>query len=262
MVIEKYNSNFHATYDELTQEVQLAMAALVSERLQEWFAHLDGEPEAAREIARLEGGKNFSAWFATQGRRPHPGSPKFEWPANNEDRLGMQLLLFRSMARGDISAAVLGKMYLPGSGQNVNESSRVFINQYFRPMTKELIRHLRRVGEQQLKAEVPASDRVVSLNHNSEQYAETVDAAEQLETAIQQANDFPDIEEKEQRVAEVSAVRRLLQAARVRIEPVISLLKPLADQVKTKLSDTLIGMAVTKFLMLLGALIGYIWALL
>jgi hypothetical protein len=56
MVIEKYNSNFHATYDELTREVQLAMAALVPERLQEWFAHLDGDPEAAREVARLQSG--------------------------------------------------------------------------------------------------------------------------------------------------------------------------------------------------------------
>jgi hypothetical protein len=129
-------------------------------------------------------------------------------------------------------------------------------------MTKELIRHLRRVAEQQLEAAVPASDRVVSLNHNSQQYAETIEAAEQLETVIQQANDFPDVQEKEQRVAEVSAVRRLLQAARVRVEPILSLLKPLAEQVKTKLRDTLIGMAITKFLTLLGALIGYIWALL
>lgn len=56
--------------------------------------------------------------------------------------------------------------------------------------------------------------------------------------------------------------RRLLHAARVRVEPVLSLLKPLAEQVKAKLRDTLIGMAITKFLTLLGALIGYIWALL
>src|ERR1700722_4757550 len=124
MVIEKYNSNFHATYNELTQEVQLAMAALVPERLQEWFAHLDGDPEAAREVARLQSGKDFSKWFAMQGRRPHPGSPKFDWPTNNEDRLGMQLLLFRSMGRGDTTAPHLGKMYLPGSGQNINDNSR------------------------------------------------------------------------------------------------------------------------------------------
>jgi hypothetical protein len=37
MVIEKYNSNFHATYDELTRDVLLANNAFAGERLQEWF---------------------------------------------------------------------------------------------------------------------------------------------------------------------------------------------------------------------------------
>jgi hypothetical protein len=110
-------------------------------------------------------------------------------------------------------------------------------------MTKELLRHLGRVGERQVEAAVPGSDRVVSLNHNSQQYAETIEAAEQLETIIREANDFRDVEEKEQRIAELSALRRLLQAARVRVEPVLSLLKPLAEQVKEKLKDTVIGMA-------------------
>ena len=73
----------------------------------------------------------------------------------------MQLLLFRSIARGDTNVGALGKMYVPGSGQNINDSSRAFIDQIFRPMGRELIRHLRRAG---LSAEgeakdAPASDR-------------------------------------------------------------------------------------------------------
>jgi hypothetical protein len=107
MVIEKHISNFHATYDELTGEVQKAMNALVAERLQEWFAHLDGEPDAARAMTKLESSQNFSPWFAMQGRSPQPGAPKFDWPKGNDKRLGMQLLLFRSMARGDINAGPL-----------------------------------------------------------------------------------------------------------------------------------------------------------
>jgi hypothetical protein len=161
LVIEKYISNFHATYDDLTEEVQKAMNALVAERLQEWFAHLDGEPEAAKALEKLESGQNFSPWFAMQGRNP-PGAPKFDWPKNNDERLGMQLLLFRSMARGDISAGVLGKMYLPGSGRNINDNSRAFIDQYFRPMSKELLRYLRRVGEVRAETEAPAADKGVS----------------------------------------------------------------------------------------------------
>jgi hypothetical protein len=73
---------------------------------------------------------------------------------------------------------------------------------------------------------------------------------------------FPDVEEKEQRVAEVSAVRRPLQATRVRVEAVVALLKPLVEQAKTKLKDTLISMAVTQLLALLGTLLGYLWTML
>lgn len=96
------------------------------------------------------------------------------------------------------------------------------------------------------------------LNHNSKEYTETIEAAEEVEKAIQEANDFPDPEEKAQRIAEVSAVRRLLQAARVRVEAIVVLLKPLGELARTKLRDTLVGMAINKFLALLGALISYI----
>lgn len=259
MVIDKHISNFHATYDELTRDVLLAMNSFMPERLQEWFAHLDGEPEAAAAIQKLQAGQHFSHWFAMQGRSPQPGAPRLQWPEGNDKRLGMQLLLFRSMARGDINAGMLGKMYVPGSGKNINDNSRSFIDQVFRPMTRELIWYLRRVGEAKAEEPVPAADRVVPLDHNSKRYSDTIGAADEVEKAIREANDFPDPEEKEQRIAEVSAVRRLLQAARVRVEAVVVLLKPLAEQAKTKLRDTIVGMAINKFLALLGALIQYIW---
>jgi hypothetical protein len=173
----------------------------------------------------------------------------------------MQLLFFRSIARGDINIGALGKMYVPGSGRNINDSTRAFIDQVFRPMAQELIRHLRRVGEARAEEPVPAADRVVSLNHNSKEYTETIEAAEEVEKTIREANDFSDPEEKEQRIAEVSAVRRLLQAVRVRIEAIVVLLRPLAEQAKTKLKDNLVGTAVTTFLGLLGTLLHYVWAL-
>jgi hypothetical protein len=257
MVIEQHVSNFHATYDELTQEVLLAMNSFVAERLQEWFAHLDGEPEAAAEVKKLEADLNFSPWYAMQGRSPQPGAPKFQWPEGNEKRLGMQLLLFRSMARGDINAGMLGKMYIPGSGQNINDNAKAFTDQVFRPMSRELIRYLRRVGEAKAPEEVPAADRVVSLDHNSKAYTDAVEAAAKLEQTILEANDF-DPEEKDQRIAEVSAARRLLQAVRVRVMALVELLKPLAEQAKTKLKDNLVGMAVTAFIGLLGTLIHFI----
>ena len=100
-----------------------------------------------------------------QGCGHKPGALKFDWPADNDKRLGMQLLLFRSIARGDTNVGALGKMYVPGSGQNINDSSRAFIDRIFRPMGRELIRHLRRAG---LSAEGEAKDAPAS-NHRAPQ---------------------------------------------------------------------------------------------
>jgi hypothetical protein len=136
-------------------------------------------------------------------------------------------------------------MYIPGSGQNINDNAKAFIDQVFRPMARELIRYLRRVGEENAEEPVPAADRVVSLDHNSPKYEEAENALVALERALTETNDYADVEEKEQRVAEVSAARRLLKAIRVRIEPLVALLKPLVAQYGTKLKDNLVGIAVT-----------------
>jgi hypothetical protein len=243
MVIEKHISNFHATYDELTREVLLAMNSFVPERLQEWFSHLDGEPEAAAAIQKLQAGQDFSHWFAMQGRSPQPGAPRLQWPEGNDKRLGMQLLLFRSMARGDINAGVLGKIYIPGSGRNINDNAKAFIDQVFRPMSRELIRYLRRVGEEKAEEPVPAADRVVSLDHNSPKYKAAADALETLENALTEANDYPDAEDKEQKIAEVSATRRLLQAARVRVTAVGALVGTSLLYLATTFFNTGVGQA-------------------
>jgi hypothetical protein len=356
-------------------------------------------------MTELESSQIFSSWFAMQGRSPQPGAPKFDWPKGNDQRLGMQLLLFRSMARGDINAGALGKMYLPGSGRNINDNSKAFIDQYFRPMSNELIRYLRRVGESKAKNEVsaadargsskqtvevsgdfanfravyddltdevmrshvqflpdhlahwfrtldttsgvaskiqelqagvdfdswkaeletsmrterslpwpkepekrlamqlmlfrsaaesgngdsiagygwhfipsgdnnfnnsarrfidqvfrpmaaelrrylekeaatvPASDRVVTLDHNSPKYRAATDALETLEDAITETNDYPDAEDKEQKISEISAARRLLQAVRVRVAAIGTLLATGLLYLATTFVNTGIGQA-------------------
>jgi hypothetical protein len=82
---------------------------------------------------------------------------------------------------------------------------------------------------------------------------------EQLEKAIREANDFDDPLEKEQREAEVSAARRLLKAARVRVDALVALLKPLVVQYATKLKDNLVGIAVTGTVSALVYLFGKIF---
>lgn len=54
MVLEQYTSNFHAEYDALVDEVQRASQRLIPERLQDWFAFLDGHSEASAVLRKLK----------------------------------------------------------------------------------------------------------------------------------------------------------------------------------------------------------------
>ncbi|THD68417.1 MAG: hypothetical protein E7813_10325 [Bradyrhizobium sp.] len=259
MVIEKHISNFHATYEELTDEVRLAMHAFVPLRLQEWFAYLDGEPGAAKAIAKLQSSQDFSHWFSMQGRNQKPGVPTLEWPTENDQRLGMQLLLFRSIAGGKVDIGPLGKMYVPGSGRNINDSSKAFVDQVFRPMSRELIRYLRRVGDEKTEESVPAADRVVPLDHNSASYKEAIEAVEHLERVLTEANDFADVDVREQRLAEVKAIRGLLSVFLVRVQAIAILLKPLVIQFGAKLRDSLMAIAVGAVIAALTALLAHVF---
>jgi len=252
-------ANFRAVYDDLTGEVMRASMVFLPEHLTNWFNALDTTAAVAPVIQELQAGLDFRAWRREHevGKRlgPHKG---ITWPEEPEKRLGMKLLIFRAVAAGDAGyIAGLAHAYIPSSDSNIERSAKRFIDQVFRPMASELRNYL-----EQKASGAPAADRTVPLNHNNPDYREMIGAADELERTIAEANDFESVEEKGQRVAEVSATKRLLQAARVRVAAVIELLRPLAEQVKGKLKDTLIAMVVLKFLALLGQLIGYIWTVL
>jgi len=96
----------------------------------------------------------------------------------------------------------------------------------------------------------------VSFDHNSPDYLETVRALENLEQAVQQSNDYPDQEDKEQRLAELSAGRRTMQAVRARAEVIITLLYRSVLYLAKKFADTAIGLLAVGTIALLGRLTG------
>ncbi len=66
---------------------------------------------------------------------------------------------------------------------------------------------------------IPASDRVVSLNHNSPQHVTVVEKLEELKDSIEANNEYrvADIEDHERRLADVESTLKLLEARRVRV---------------------------------------------
>jgi hypothetical protein len=213
------SANFRAVYDDLTDEVMRSHKQFLPDHLANWFRTLDATGEVASKIQELEAAVDFENWKAELEVSRRLNRP-LVWPKEPEKRLGMQLRLFRSAAEsgnGDIIAGY-GWQFIPSQDPSIDNSARRFIDQVFRPMAAELRRYLEKQA-----AVVPAADRSVPLNHNSQQYTETVQAAAEVEKAIEEANDFPEVEEKGRLVAEVSAVRRLLQVARVRVEAIVVL---------------------------------------
>jgi len=121
-----------------------------------------------------------------------------------------------------------------------------------------MARELRRYLERELR-EIPAAGRVVRLDHNSTQYSEAMAALETLENVLCGANDYPDADERERIVAEISATRRIFQAVMVRVEVVVSLLvKPLTYLAKTFVGAA-IGQAASKVVEAITALISGIF---
>jgi hypothetical protein len=172
------------------------------------------------------------------------------------------------MARGEIKAAIFAHTFISPSERNLNVNVSQLSQQLFIPTARLLRRHLERVETAVPGPDItplfvpasdrtaPASDRTVTLDHNTPDYAETVHSLEKVEHAIQEANDYDDPDDKEQRIAELSAGRRLLQATRARADALIALLYRGLLYLAKRFAEVAIGAAATAALALLGKLTG------
>jgi hypothetical protein len=105
---------------------------------------------------------------------------------------------------------------------------------------------------------VPAADRVVPINHNSSAYQEAEAALSHLEDAVRGANDHPHPEQQGQQVAEISALRRLLQAARVRVRAVFAVAATAFVSLARMFKDKMIGALATTAWEKLQAVVGWL----
>lgn len=94
--------------------------------------------------------------------------------------------------------------------------------------------------------QIPASDRVVSLGHNSPEQSRALEKIDEIVAAVQESNDFPgDEEAKQQIIAELSAGRRLLEASRVRVAALASTLAPPLKWLIEKAASSVVGRIAT-----------------
>jgi len=250
-------------YDSLTADVARSRYEFFTTSLKRWFSFLDSASQFARIVLQqLDAGIEFKPWYqrCAQTGGSMVGSAKLDWPSDSRKYLGLRLALCRAFAQGDISLYDFASTFLYRENDFDVMASDV-ISQIFTPMSGELRRYLKRELARQISEVTyvaPASDRVVRLDHNSAEYRDASDALARVERAVQEANDYEDAEDKEQRVAELSAGQRLLQSARVRVDAVVTVLKPTLTYLTRQFADKAIGILAGAALLALARLLGLV----
>jgi hypothetical protein len=104
---------------------------------------------------------------------------------------------------------------------------------------------------------VPASDRVVKIDHNSNDYKEIVDGLSQVSEAARKSNslNIESADIKDQHLAEIDAGKRLLEAPQVNAGLVEKLLIPALKWISEKIAEAVIAAVVATLIALIVTLL-------
>lgn len=141
----------------------------------------------------------------------------------------------------------------------MNDDLRHMSQQLFQPMARDLRRRLAQLSDEnvvEVTFNIPASDRTVTIDHNAADYARAIEDLDKLEELIRTANDYPESENRDQQIAELSASKRVLSASKIRIDVAISLIYKTLKYLAKKFADVTIGKIATGALVLIGRITG------
>jgi hypothetical protein len=162
----------------------------------------------------IEHGKKFTFGnFAAHSPRGYPSAYSDDWLVWTHEVDGILGKLAKSTIRDSIQRGL--DTQLLGFGDDAFQAA------------KDSILNGQRAADRVFGEAIPASDRTVSLGHNSAEQKQALEKIDELVAAVEASNDFPgDPELKEQLIAELSAGRRLLEAAKVQVSAVRTALGP------------------------------------
>jgi hypothetical protein len=216
-------------YDDLALDVQESNYRTFPLNVQRWLNFIDDHPLIAPRIAAWEVEADFRNWFAAiPVQSATVGGNRLDWPIETRSRLALQLGLFRAFGSGELDVAPFALQFFYVQGNFDAQVSNI-ARRIFTPFARELRREIQKLPLSELTesvdTSVPASDRVVLLDHNSASYKELVDALGKLERAVRDLNDYPDPKLKEQHIAEICAGQELLKPRYTRIAAVWGVLR-------------------------------------
>ena len=106
------------------------------------------------------------------------------------------------------------------------------------------------------QSEIPASDRIVTINHNAEEYQEFMDDLKTLGENIRDSNSIDEVE-KDRLQAELRAGKNILEGKTARLQVIIAVLFPVLTYIVMRFVDTALGQLATHLLTLLRQFIGF-----
>lgn len=249
---------FISRYSELKHDVENSSYATFTDNLRRWFQFFESVPALRRALESLVAETDFDGWYQSQvaSKGSWVGSGRLKWPEDGKKRLGLQIGLFKSFASEEIAVHQFALTFT-ASHNKFDEMTSTLADQYFRPFSSDLLQYLKAVDLEPIV--VPAADRIVTLDHNSATYKDVIKSLEKLKTIIEQANNYSDEEDKEQRIGEIKAGRELLKTKRTRLKSLAAVLGTVLIYLVTKFGDSIIGEVATKIIDLLTELIGTGW---
>ncbi len=250
---------FLDVYDELVDHITTADYKFVQQRLKQWFTYLDeDDDDVAKHLHWLQKQTNWAILRANNilPQRGMVGSGEITLPEDSNTRLSFQLHMFRRFADKEDDILNFSREHFYKRNYGVTDTVHELLSQLFEPFQRELRRFISKVYDEPLPEEsedeatssrnedIPASDRIVSINHNSPEYVELLTGLEGLETQLRQVNDLGD-EDREQAIAELQAGQIVMRAGRTRLSVlktlVVGTLKWLLNVIATSIITEAIG---------------------
>jgi len=243
--------DFFEEFDERANLVSGARHQDFARLMRQWLRALDeAPPPISRRVSWLRALlpiERVESEVIQEGRGM-VGSGLLNWPDDVEQSLSGQLNLFESLTDRDDSGWQFAHRFFHSRSRSIDDILHELTRHLFDPHVSELRRYLRKRLNNPVPSgtdhEIPASDRVVGLDHNSQAHQHTDDALQDVETKLQQINQG-NPEEKNRVVAEISAARRLLQATQVRVAALVALVGSALTWIATQFAETAAGQAAT-----------------
>jgi hypothetical protein len=249
---------FRSEYEDLVSAVSSSGYTNYSMRLRDWLDFLEDSDISRDRIRALEKMIDFKGWYESANRAHGlAGSGDLPWARDRTERLGQLIGLFRHFADEDMSFTDFSLNFLY-AGSQFDDMIYKINTELFDQFSRDLLKDLARAYEQGGARNAPASDRIVTLDHNSAAYRDVTDKLAELQRVAETSNELAANHpaERERVVAELDAGRRLLRAVTVRAETVWSVLRPALAWLGEKSTDSIVGILVGAVAVILAGLLG------